>query len=285
VRRAARRLAAVSLLATACIDLSTDPDEIVAIELRAPAWPSVVAGDTLRDALGVAAPLEALLFDGSGDVVTGAPVDFFPRDTVVTVSPTGIVVARDSVDGVAELIASTPGVQSTVRRLEVVPRPDSLAAQGTIDTLRWVIPDQPSANTSAELRVRLLNRTETDVQGVRAWVVHWSLEFNGQPVPPGDSTLIFLVAGSGALAVADTTDAQGNAGIRVRLRAGPGLNPVDSAVVTAEARYHGVPVAGSGLRLVLPLRPAGASSAVAGADRRLQSRTRPSDGGRDVRSR
>jgi hypothetical protein len=285
VKRPGRWLAALSLLAAACLDRSTDPDEIIAIELLPPAWPSVVAGDTLRDSLGVAAPLEARLFDGHGDIVTGAPVIFFPRDTLVTVTDLGMVVARDSVDGAAELIASTTGVQSTVRRLEVVPRPDSLAAQGTIDTLRWVIPDQPAVNVSSELRVQLLNRTDTGVQGVRAWIVRWRLEFRGQPVPPGDTSLIYLVNGAGRPTVTDTTDGVGNAGVRVRLRTGPGLSPVDSAVLIAEASYRGAPVAGSGLRLVLPLRPQGASSAAADADRRLQQRTRPSEGGRDVRSR
>jgi hypothetical protein len=278
-------LAALSLLAAACLARSTDPDEVIAIELRPPPWPSVVAGDTLRDSLGVVAPLEALLFDGHGDVVTGTPVTFFPRDTLVTVSSTGIVVARDSVNGAVEVVASAPGVQSTVRRLEVVPRPDSLAAQGTIDTLRWVIPDQPSVNVSGELRVQLLNRTETGVQGVRAWIVRWQLEFHGQPVAPGDTSLVFLVDGAGRPTATDTTDGAGNAGVRVRLRTGPGLDPIDSAVVIAEASYRGAPVPGSGLRLVLPLRPQGASSAAAAADRRLQPGTRPTEGGRDVRSR
>ena len=43
-------LALLSLIAVACIDLSTDPDEIVAIEFGDLPWPSIVAGDTLRDA-------------------------------------------------------------------------------------------------------------------------------------------------------------------------------------------------------------------------------------------
>lgn len=256
-RRAALCVAVASAAAAGgagCIDLSTDPDEIVAIEMQEPAWPAVVAGDTLRDASGQVAPLAALVFDGSGDIVN-VPVEFIPRDTFVTVTPAGLVVARDSVDGVSEILASLPDLQSTVRRLQVVPRPDSLEASGTIDTLRWVIPDAPSANVSTPLAIRLLNRTDTGVQGVRSWVVRFRLEFRGAPVPEGDTSLVYLVGESGFPSYADTTDATGIASRRVRLRTGPGLSALDSAVVLVDAQYQGLPVAGSPVRLVLPMTP------------------------------
>lgn len=243
-----------------CIDLSTDPDEIAAIELDAFPWPSVVAGDTLRDSLGVATPIEARVFDGSGDVVN-VPVEFIPRDTLVTITATGLVIARDSVDGVSEILASVPALQTTVRRLEVVPRPDSLASSGTIDTLRWVIPDAPATNVSTPLRVQLLHRTATGVAGVRAWVIRFRLEFRGAQVPPGDTSLAYLVDESGRPSHADTTDAQGAAARRVRLRTGPGLSAVDSAVVFVEVQYQGLPVAGSPVRLVIPMTPQGAPQA------------------------
>ena len=51
------RVVAAIAVATACIDLSTDPDEIVAIEFQDFPWPSIVAGDTLRDASGAVVPL------------------------------------------------------------------------------------------------------------------------------------------------------------------------------------------------------------------------------------
>lgn len=264
---------AAAIGSAGCIDLSTDPDEIVAIQMDELPWPAVVAGDTLRDAMGVAAPLGAQVFDAAGDLVD-IPVEFIARDTLVTVTASGLVIARDSVDGASEILASVPQIQSTVRRLEVVPRPDSIEATATIDTLRWVIPDAPATNVSSALSVRLLNRTATGVQGVRAWVVQFRLEFRGAPVPPGDTTLVWLVDESGRPRTADTTDAQGHATRRVRLRTGPGLNPLDSAVVFVDAQYQGVPVAGSPLRLVVPMVPrtaaaAPAPSAAVSRERRL----------------
>lgn len=252
------RLTLVFALATgaSCVDLSTDPDEIVAIEFQPFAWPSVVAGDTLRDSLGAVAPLTARLFDARGDEVPGE-VEFFTRDTLATVTADDFLVGRATADGATEVLATGAGIQSTVRRIEVVPRPDSLAAEGTVDTLRWVIPDSPSENTSPPLRVRLFSRSGAQPAGVRSWIVTWQLEFNGLPVSPGDTTRIWLVGDNGFPSTADTTDAQGGASRRVRVKvgAGSGLGALDSAVVLLEARERGVPVAGSPIRLVLPVKP------------------------------
>ena len=51
---------------------------MVAIEFEPLPWPSIVAGDTLRDASGAVVPMAAKLFDGSGEEVTG-PVEFFAQ--------------------------------------------------------------------------------------------------------------------------------------------------------------------------------------------------------------
>jgi hypothetical protein len=55
----------------------------------------------------------------------------------------------------------------------------------------------------------------------------------------------------------DTTDASGIAGRAIRLH--PLLlssdNPVDSIIVNATAKYRGVPVSGSPVRLVLKIKP------------------------------
>lgn len=259
-RRCALGVASAAATGAACLDFSTNPDEFAAIELRPFPSPAVVAGDTLRDSLGQVAPLEAVVFDGSGDPVE-APVEFIARDTLVTVTATGLAVAKDSVDGVSEILASTVGLQSAVRRLDVVPRPDSLEASGTIDTLRWVIPDAPATNVSTALRVRLLNRTASGVQAVRSWVVRFRLEFRGVPVPPDDTSLVYLVGETGQPSSVDTTDVQGFASRRVRLRSGPGLSALDSAVVFVEAQHRGAPVAGAPVRLVVPMVPQAAPAA------------------------
>lgn len=257
-RRALFALFAAVAAGAACVDLSTDPDEIVAIEFRPFAWPSIVAGDTLRDSLGQVTPLEARLFDASGAEVD-AEVEFFSRDTLSAVTDADLLVARAAADGTTQLLASGAGIQSSVRRLEVVPRPDSLAPEGTIDTLRWVIPDSPAQNTSGLLRVKLFSRASTPAKGVRSWIVTWSLAFEGQPVAPGDTTRLWLVGETGLASTVDTTDAQGVSARRVRVRVsgGLGLGALDSAVVLVEAKERGASVARSPVRLVLPIKPRG----------------------------
>lgn len=251
MRRWWRVAAAATILSAACIDLTTDPDEIVAIEFGALPWPSVVAGDTLRDASGAAAPLVARLFDADGDVVTG-PVDFLPQRTVVRVVNGGLLVADDTATGAVDVIASTIGIQSVARKIEIVDAPDSTAADGVISPLQWVVPDDPSLNTSQPLAVRVFS--EPDV-GVRSWIVTFELEADGRQIAPSDTTQIFLVGDNGRPSYADTTDSFGRASRRVRLKIAPGLIPPDSAVVTVSASYRGVPLAGAPVRLVLPLGP------------------------------
>lgn len=242
---------ATAMVAAACIDLSTDPDEIVAIEFTDLPWPSVVAGDTLRDSSGAVAPLVATLFDGDGDVVTG-PVEFLPQQTSVHIVAGDRLVADDTATGTVGILASTTGIQSVVRQLEIVDAPDSVATVGTIVPLAWVVPDDPQVNVSQPLGVRVLSASG---DGVRSWVVRFQLEAGGRQIPESDTTQIYLVAENGRPSYADTTDQSGTASRRLRLRVAPGLVPPDSAVVTVSAAYKGIALKGSPVRLVLPLRP------------------------------
>lgn len=245
-------LVAASLVAASCIDFSTDPDEIVAIEFALLPWPSVVAGDTLRDATGAIAPMVARLFDGDGDLVTG-PVEFLVQQTSIRIVDGDRLVADSTATGKAGIIASTAGLQSTAREIEIVPEPDSIAADGTIVPLEWVVPDDVNQNTSQPLGIRLLSTTTATASPVRSWIVRFQLEAGGRQIPESDTTQIFLVGDNGRPSYADTTDLAGRASRRVRLRVVPGLTPPDSAIVTVTASYRGVPLAGSPMVLVLPL--------------------------------
>jgi hypothetical protein len=239
------------VLVAGCLDLSTDPDEIVAIDFNELPWPSIVAGDTLRDSTGAIATLGARLFDGSGDEVTGT-IEFLSRDQEVQVIAGDRVVADDTASGSARLLASTAGLQSVVRTLEVVAAPDSMAADGVITPLSWVVPDDPGKNLSVALGVRVFSRAVDPPEGVRSWIVSFELEVGGQVVARTDTTQLFLVNEAGRLSYADTTDTQGRASRRLRVRVPP--IPPDSVVIRVRASYKREALAGSPLRLVLPLQ-------------------------------
>jgi hypothetical protein len=249
-----RRSLVATLLFAGCIDLSIDPDEIVAIEFGPLPGPSVVAGDTLRDATGAVAPLVARLFDGDGDVVTG-PVEFLAQESTVRVVSGALLVADSTATGNAGIFASTTGVQSAPRLVEIVPEPDSIAAEGTIVPLEWIVPDDPNQNSSQPLGVRVLSNTAATPAPVRFWIVRFQLEAGGRLIPESDTSQIFLIGDIGRPSYADTTDLSGNAARRVRLRVAPGLTPPDSAIITISATYRGAILAGSPVVLVLPLRP------------------------------
>lgn len=254
MRRGRTLLVSAMVVVAGCIDLSTDPDEIVAIQFEDLPWPSVVAGDTLRDASGAIAPLQARLFNGDGEEVAGE-VEFLSQASKVSIVDGNHVVAAPDATGAVNLLASTPGIQSIFRLLEVVPAPDSIAAEGTITPLGWVVPDDPATNTSAALGARVFSSSGDEPEGVRAWIVNFVLEVEGVAVPVGDTTQVFLVGDTGRPSWVDTTNAQGNVSRRVRLRIAPGLTPPDSAVVLMHASYRGVSLTGSPIRLVLPIQP------------------------------
>jgi hypothetical protein len=243
-------LVAATMVVAGCIELSTDPDEIVAISIDELPWPSVVAGDTLRDASGAVAPLVAHLFNGSGDEVTG-PVEFFSQEPFLRFDSGNRLIADATATTGGGVFASTLGVQSIVRQVEIVPVPRTLAQDGTIiQPLQWVVPDDPQTNTSQPMGVRVLTGPNA---GVRSWIVYFQLEAGGRVIPESDTTQIFLIGDNGRPSYVDTTDASGRSNRRVRLRVVPGLTPPDSAVITVNASYKGAPLAGSPVRMVLPI--------------------------------
>jgi hypothetical protein len=246
----------LALTLGACISLHTDPNEIVAIQFEPFAWPSVVAGDTLRDASGRAVPLVARLFDASGAEVTGQAAEFVTRDTSVSIVTGNFLIAHPTATGTARLYASAASLQSSVRLIPLVPRPDSLAPQGTMDTLRLGLPDSP-ANTSVPVGVTVISKDSTGTaKPVPSWIVNFTASYRGNTIARGDTSLIYLVDDAGRPSDADTTDAQGTASRRVRFKAVAGNLPqLDSVIVTAAAAYRGGVLAGAPVRRVLPVKP------------------------------
>ena len=249
-----RRCLVAILLLSGCIDLSTDPDEIAAIEFSKLPWPSIVAGDTLRDESGAASPLMARLFDGEGDIVEGA-VEFVAQSPLVRVVEGNLLVADPTATGPVLIIASTTGVQSIPVTIQVVPRPDSMALDGPVNPLQWVVPDDPALNLSDPIRAKILTHTSEIPAPVSSWVVRYQLQAGDRIIPENDTTQIWLVGENGRPSYADTTDATGAASRRVRLRVAPGLTPPDSAIITMTASYNGLPVLGSPIVVILPLVP------------------------------
>lgn len=247
----------------ACVEIGTGPNEPAAIELPPFPSPSVVVGDTLRDLNGVVAPVRAIVRNVRGEQIADVAVTYLyaplQRDSALSVDPTtGIVRALRATSSDARIAARVGGNLQVLRSVIVTQRPDTLTGGATVAELRTVQPDtgrtQAGRNTSADASVTVSHREGTVTTGVNAWPVRFELV---SPANPANDTsaAVFLVSDNGTASVLDTTDAQGIAGRRVRVRAArfPTV-PVDTVVVRATTTYRGKPLAGSPIIIKIPVR-------------------------------
>lgn len=235
----------------ACSDINTDPKVVASIAFDSIAAPSIVAGDTLRDSLGVARSVHATGFNLQGAALTGIPVRYRSPDRLVVVdSITGTVTADSIRPTAVRLVAQAGGLQTVPDSLYVVPTPDSVIAGNQRDSLLYSVRDT-AAVVSNPLSLRVVHRTTaTALDPVQHYLVSYSILY------PADTLLVQLVGGNLArTARVDTTDADGNANRRIRLRPIRIVSPTDSVVVVATVRYRGAPVPGTPVRFVLQVKP------------------------------
>lgn len=233
----------------ACSDVDTGPNVAASLEFTALPFPAVVAQDTLRDTSGIAAPLRARVFNFDNREIVEAPVRYAALDPLVAVdSSTGVVLGGARADTVARVVAFIGNLQSAPLRLSVVPRPDSVAPSGAIDTLRYSVTDS-TLNVSGDLAVLVLSRGTGSAAPVRDWIVTFALQ------APADSTRARIEDESRRRSTVDTTSGAGIAARRVRLFPAGLTSARDSIVVLARVRHRGAQLAGSPVRLVLPVQP------------------------------
>lgn len=240
-----------SVAIVGCLDLGTDPNEIGSISFDGIPYPAVVAGDTLRNEAGQVTPLSATVLSGAGDTVPDANVQFFSRDTTVTLTSAGLVIGHASSRGTARLFATTDGLQSISREIDVVSPPDSVMLVSAPDTL--LVSTVDTTNNSGEFKLRLLESATGT--GVKGFLVRYVLEFGGAPIAPGDTTRILLVNEVGRPSVLDTTDAAGEASRRVHVRVPQLSGASDSAVVRFRVSAGAYPAIEREFRHVLHIRP------------------------------
>ena len=240
----------------ACAE-TTGPNEPFSLEFERLPSPSIVSGDSLRDIDGVAVPLSATVYNLAGDPLDDAAIQFIAIDTsdaIVIDQTTGHVVATAPRRGTVRLVATTGSLQSSAVTLEIVPEPAAAARSGTIDTLRYSFSNL-NLNTSGPLRV-VVTRDSANAP-VQRYLVRFRLDDRADTVVArlvDDGGRPSPLDPTGSIAI-DTTGADGIASRQIRLTSNLSLlaTPVDSIVVFADVRLRGEHVAGSPVRLVLPL--------------------------------
>ena len=223
---AAARIAVGASL-VGCFELSAPASDLSAISPIAVPWPAVVVGDSLRNAAGQVVPLHVDAYDGEGQLVTDVQVSYIALDRGLHVTPEGIVVGDSVRTSPVRIVAlvrrgadvlQTPEAQVEAR-VDVVPRPDSVApSRDTIFAPRQIVLTNPAPD-STELAVRVYSRRPGQAAvAVRSWIVRFEIL---TPLPPGANenqpTVSFGGAGN-LLITADTTDERGLASRTVVLQ-------------------------------------------------------------------
>lgn len=239
-------LLAGAILGAACFEVPTGANDVLSIQFDRLASPSVVVGDSLRDTLGVVAPLSIVAFNYSGAEVIDPPVVFSAVDRGIRVDSLTGIVAGDSARATARVFATVSGLTISTP-VAVVLRPDTVLGSNARDSLSYSVLD--TANISAPLSIKVVHTTPADTTAVPSYLVSFRV------VSPVDTAFARLVTETGARSTLDTTDAAGVAGRRVRIDVARLTSAVDSVIVQAFVRYRGVNVRGSPARLVLKVKP------------------------------
>jgi hypothetical protein len=233
----------------ACSDIVSSSASVLSIVFDSLSAPSVVVGDTLRDTTGTVVRPVVHVFNFKGQEVAQAPVYFLSPDSGITVdSATGIVTA-DSLRSTPARIVATIGTLQAVQKVDVTLSPDLMKAVNALDSLHYSVVDT-TLNVSPLLQVKLTHGVAPDDSAVKSWIVSFAI------VAQSDPRLGELVNDAGQASIVDTTDASGMAGRKIRVHPLFITSAVDSIVVNATAKYRGVQVTGSPVRLVLLLKPA-----------------------------
>lgn len=249
--------AAAALCGTtlACTQVGADPNAVVAVAFDSLPYPAVIIGDSLRDAAGVATALRATGINTDGDEIPGAVFTFLALDAGATISTERFLTSTGTDAAVVRLIAqASSGLQSRDIALQVTPRPDSTAQDGTVDTLRYVVPDELS-NVSQALGLIVVSTATAPPPPARGWIVKFQIEYAGAPVPPTSTTLAWLIDDTGRRSAEDTTGTDGRVSRRLRVVPTGLTAAADSLIVTATVERYGTPLIGSPVRIAVHVRP------------------------------
>jgi hypothetical protein len=262
IRRIATLLFVVgSLVGLACVDMSAPKGAASISSLVLPS-PSVVVGDTMRDSLGVAAPLRVIAFDAHDTPIADLAAQFFITDSAaVGHLNKGNIVVGDK-QGAIHVIGQVSGVQTLPATVPITVAPKTLAPAAKVDTLTvpFASKSDTTSKSTAIARIAVTLNGVGDTASV-GFVVKYSLQ--SAPATVAGSTLpaVSIVDETTRLgSVIDTTDGSGaSRGLLVRSPlladlALQGGQKIDSAVVIVSTSYKGVPVSGSPIRVVVPIK-------------------------------
>jgi hypothetical protein len=252
-RRSFRTVAVIAAawLAVACLDISSPVTGISSITSVLLPTPSVVVNDSLRDTLGVVAPLVVYAFAPNGDTVRDVTVRFFVIDATQKLhvdSITGFAWG-DSLSPLAKVVArltpaSGKGVIQTLQvPLPVVPTPVAATKSDALLEFPFdptTLDSLGAGVLSPSLDVKVVGDNDTPIQ---SYVVSYKIVRMPAPRVAGEPTVRILDRSGNDSTIAITSSSGvASRQLRVRLTAisqdvllGTGT---DTVVVQVQVRYR-----------------------------------------------
>lgn len=253
------------MASVACAEIGTDPNVPASLEIARFPFPSVAVGDSMRDTLGVAFPVRAIVRNISGDVIEDAPLRYLSRDTLLVVdSVTGHVFARGvPTQNPASVAARFEQALQILAPVRVTTAPDTAFRTDTAALPALVSEAVIGAADSNTVAVQV--RVQTDsLQNVNAWLVRFAVVHPANAVND-TAGAVYLVDDRGRASQIDTTGTDGFASRRVRVRSSryPAAGvTVDTITIEAAVMRRGEPIKGAPVQIRVPVgavppRPAG----------------------------
>jgi hypothetical protein len=198
--------------------------------------PGLVAGDTMRDSVGLIAPLSVVAYGVGGDTIKNATTSFVTLDTGAHLSAALLI--GDNAGTTVRVVASVAALQTQPVFVKVTTSPDTMvAADSTLHRKSYSLLAGDTVVNTGDLAT-LVQHKGTTPTGVEAVIVRYSIE----RAPPGDPTkgpTLLLMNGT-TESSRDTTDASGRTARTARLRVVAATTlTVDTAVVRATSSYRG----------------------------------------------
>lgn len=233
-------LGAVAWWLVSCRDIPAPEGGILAVSGVLLPSPGLVAGDTMRDSLGLAAPLRIVAYQANGEPAVPAPIPtFVVLDTGAHLADAFWLVG-DKAGTTVRVVGSVGSLQTSAASVKVTLSADTLVANDSIvhhKTYSLVTGD--TVVNSAELTTVVEHRGATGATntGVEAVIVRYTID--KMPAGNGKGPTLLLMSGS-TLATRDTTDASGRASRVARLRlAALNSTAPETTAVSATASYRG----------------------------------------------
>ena len=239
-----RALAVLAVVVSGCTEVATDPNAIVALRFEGSDYPSIVAGDSLRDSLGFLQPLRASALNYKNNPVLDADIQFSSPDTMLRMLDDGQVFGRGrKPDGTpARVFATIGSLQSQPDTLFTVQRVDTMRRGKDTETV--IVSANGGVSGADSLRFFVSGDTLAGAPkaAVNAWLVSFQLRYHGTLLSPTDTSVAYTFEASGGTTprriptYIDTSDTQGKASRRVFVRSISPAVTEDTIIVIATAR-------------------------------------------------